>query len=513
MSRAAKARELLLWCAPALVLGFMLRALMSSAMPFAYVQYDSHRLLFGAAEWLSPAHKAVLGDNVPFLLPALCRLAHYGPLAAMTKIQLAQHALGFIQIGLAGLLVRWWLPRWKWWIIPATLIFAVHPSFLWFEHTVMLETIYAFAAVLLAVAGAWLLRRPSLVAAASVCAAMALAAFTRPEGKLFIAFGALALIVAFWKSWRRLAAAVVMFAVTLVLIQRGTVPGEGGVMLYSSVLHLSADTPRAHPAAAPYIAALREEAIAAASRGPAFVSRKQRKALFDALAKYLADHPEAARDGAPARRVHRVAFSLAIETSLRSPFTLPTLAIHKFRESAGDLVSGSLNEVWLHERQFERLRTGWTFIRPVTPSLYGQRFTDVEEFLAFVKTAFPPERVRWFESLHKQWRKLYGWHMPDTRFASHKLPGLPWFYLLPLASMIAAVAWPLPSRRFHVCWVLTLAGVWFIVMLTANEYPRFRMGFEPFIFLYPFVAFDGAVALVLRVRQRFSARTADRSAS
>lgn len=513
MSRAAKARELLLWCAPALVFGFVLRALLSTAMPFAYVQYDSHRLLFGAVDWLSPAHKAVFGDNVPFLFPWLCRLAQSGPIPAMTAIQLVQHALGLVQVALAGVLVRCWVPRWKWWIVPATLVFAAHPSFLWFEHTVMLETLYAFATVLLAVAGTWLLRRPSLAAAASVCAAMALAAFTRPEGKLFVAFGVLALVVAFWKSWRRLAIAAAMLAITLFGIKLGTVPGEGGVMLYSSVLHLSVEKSRAHPDAAPYVAELRAEAIAESSRGPAFVSRKQRKALFDALAKYLAEHPDATDAGAAARRVHRVAFALALETIARAPFALPTLAVHKFRESADDLVSGSFNEVWLHERQFERLRTGWFYIKQAGPQLYGQRFGSEQEMLDYAKSAFPPKRVRWFESLHKQWRRLYAWQMPDTRFASRKLAGLPWFYLLPLAGMIAAIMWPLPSRRFHVCWVLALAGVWFIVMLTANEYPRFRMGFEPFIFLYPFVAFDAAVALALRVRQRLSARTADPSAS
>lgn len=502
MSRSARVRELLLWCVPALALGLVLRAMMSAAMPFAYVQHDSYRLLLSGAEWLVPGAEESLGENVPFLVPALYRFARSGPLPALMSIQLAQHALGLIQIVLAGVLVRCWLPRWKWWIIPATLVIAAHPSFLWYEHTVMLEAAYVFAVMLLAVAGTWLLRRPSLGAAASLCAAVVLIAFTRPEGKLFAAFGALALVVAFWKDWRRLAAGAAMFGGAVFAITSGTVPGESGLLLYSSVLHLSPQTPRKHPGVAPYVATLRGEAIDAAKRGPAFVSRPQRQALNDALMKFVAGHPGAGRGDSDVKRMNSVAKALAFEACMRAPLALPGLAMDKFRESAGDLANGKLTESWLHERQLSRLRSGWRYIEQIDVALYGRDFSDADAMQAFVKEAFPPDRVRWFGWLHDEWRDLYDLHFPDSRFGGEKLPGLPLFYLLPLAGMIAAVAWPLVSRRFHVCWVPMIAGLWFVIMLTANERSRFRMGFEPFIFLYPFVAFDCAASLALRARKR-----------
>ncbi len=494
--------SLLLWCAPALALGLALRVLMASAMPFAYVQHDSYRLLVGGAEWLRPEAQEAFGDNVPFLVPALFRLAQAGPLPALTTIQLGQHALGLIQIVLAGALVRFWLPRWKWWIIPATLVFAAHPSFLWFEHTVMLETAYVFAVVVLAVAGTWLLRQPSLAAAMGTCVAVALVAFTRPEGKLFVAFGALALVAAFWKSWRQLARAAAIFSATLALIAWGTVPGESGLLLYSSVLHLSPEVPRCHPGVGPYVAALCAEAIEAARREPAFVSRRQREALTDALKNFVAKHPGASRGADSAQGINRVATSLAFETCLRAPLSLLPLAMQKFRDSADDLANGKFTESWLHERQQSRLRSGWHFIQPIDVQLYGRQFADVEELLSFVKDAYPPKRLRWFGWLHEEWRDLYELRLPDTKYPAREVHGLPLFYLLPLAGMIAAIAWPMPARRFHVCWVLMLVGLWFIVMLTANERARFRMGFEPFIFLYPFVAFDAAIALVQRVQRR-----------
>lgn len=506
MNDRARLRELMLWCLPGLVLGFVLRALLASAMPFAYVQHDSYRLLVGGAEWVMSLDQDVFGDNVPFLVPALYRLAQSAPIPALTTIQLGQHALGLIQIVLAGALVRFWLPRWKWWIVPVTLVFAVHPSFLWYEHTVMLEAVYVFAIMLVAVTGTWLLRRPSLAATACACGAVALVAFTRPEGKLFVAFGALALVVAFWKDWRRLGLGVAMFGATLVLIKMGTVPGESGLLLYSSVLHLSPETPQSHPSLAPAVSAMRGAAIEAARQGPAFVSRSQREALTEVMMKFVAEHPGEGGADAPTKRMNRIALSVAIETCLRSPFALPMLAINKFRDSADDLANGKFTESWLHERQLSRLRSGWRFIDPIADRLYGRRFGDVEEFVAFAKAAFPPERVRWFVSLHEEWGGLYHKRMPDTRYPARELRGLPLFYLVSIAGMLIAVIRSSPARRFHLCWVAMLVGLWFVVMLTANERARFRMGFEPFIFLYAFVACDGAVALAEGAWRRASKR-------
>jgi len=490
MTWGARLRELLLWCLPGLVVGLVLRVLLIKAIPFAYVQHDSFRLLAGGAEWLLPMDRIAFGDNVPCLVPALFRLAQHGPLPALKTIAIAQHALGLIQIVLVGLLVRFWLPRWKWWIVPATLVFAAHPSFLWYEHAVMLEAVYVFAIVVLAVAGTWLLRRPSLGAAVGLCAALVLVAFTRPEGKLFIAFGGLALIVAFWKSWRPLAAAAAMFAATLGIIAWGTVAGESGLLLYSSVLHLSPETPRSHPGVAPYVAELRRTAIEEAVKAPAFVSRPQRVALSDALMKFVAAHPDAGRGAKPADRMNHIAKSLAMEICLSKPLSLPALAMLKFRDSADDLANGRFSKSWLHERQIDRIRSGWRFIQPIDVQLYGRGFAHVDELSKYVRESCHPERVEWFGELHEEWRDLYELRMDDTDFAESEVHGLPWFYFLPISGMLIGMLWLTPARRFHVCWATVLAGIWFIVMLTANERARFRMGFEPFIFLYPFVTFD-----------------------
>lgn len=507
MSRGAAAKQLLLWCLPALALGFVLRALLAAAMPFAYMQHDSYRLLLSGAEWLTPGTAEMYGENVPFLVPALFRLARFGPLPALVTIELAQHALGLLQIVLAGALVRGWMPeRWKWWIVPATLVFAVHPSLLWFEHTVMLEAVYVFAIVALAAAGTWVVRQPSLISASALCAGVLLVAFTRPEGKLFAVFGAAVLTAAFWKKWRGLAMAAAMFIATLGFLALGTVAGESGLLLYSSVLHLSPEQSRKFPEAAPYVATLRRDAVEAAKRGPAFVSRPQRIALEAALLKFVSEHPDAGSGATNAMRLNSVAKSLGYEACLRAPGALLALALDKFRVTAGQLAHGEFSRSWLHERQIEKLRSGWRFLAPIDVPLYGRDFPDADALAAFVEKNFRAERVRWFGWLHDQWRDLYDRHLRDTRYAGGKLPGLPLFYVLPLAGALIAMVRASAARRFHLCWVLVLGALWFVVMLTANERSRFRMGFEPMIFLYPFIAFDAIAAPVRAWLERKRAR-------
>lgn len=498
MSRAAKLRQLLLWCLPALLAGLVLRILLATAMPYAYVQHDSIRLLVAGASWLPPDDVDVMSNNVPFLVPALFKAAQHGPIPALITIELLQHVLGLVQIFLVGFLVRCWFERWKWWIIPATLIAAIHPSYLWFEHTVMLETIYVFATVCVAVAGTWLLRHPSLPAAAALCGATFFVAITRPEGKLFVAFATVGVVVAFWREWKRLAGALGMAGGTAAVIALTVVPGESGLLLYSSVIHLTPEVSGRYPEAAPYVAPFRVEAIEAATKGPAFVSRAQREALSERLTKFIADHPGAGHGSTPAERMNCVAKAMAIEACLRAPGALLPLSIAKFRATADEVASGKFTESWLQDRQIDRLRNSLHYLGPAVEPLYGRRFADLSEAAAFVKVEYPAQKVAWFCSLHDGWSSLYSRRLPSTRYPAGSLPGLPKFYFLPVLGMIAVVVRTNPARSFHACWLPMLAGLWFVVMLSANERPRFRMVFEPFLFLYPFAALDAGAALAAR---------------
>lgn len=490
-------RVVLLLCLPALAVGALLRALLVWALPYAYVQHDSFKLLFGdAAFWASDPGVAA---NTTFLVPWLCDLAPHSGLPGLVAIELGQHLLGLGTILAIGGLIRLTFHAWRWFIVPGTLLMAVHPALLWYEHTVMTETVYLFAVVLLALAGAVHARARTWASCLGLCAALYLTAVARPEGWLFLGFGGLLLLLTAERAkWPRAAGFLALFAVTAVAARASSATHESGLLLYSSVLHLSPEAPRSVPAAAPYVRALREEALASARVRPAFVSREQRRALAAALEQFVAEHPQP-NGGTATEQTDRAARRLALETCRREWWRLPALAMDKFRTSACDLPSGEFSATWLGERQWRRLRNGWEYIRRHDVELYGQSFATPEEFGAFLQAKYPPAKVAWFDPWTDAWKQFYQPRLPSTKYPGLKLDGLPYLFLLALAGMAATALVAGPARPFHLSWSAMLLGLWFVVMVTANERARFRFVFEPFVFLYVLALADTALA---RLRAR-----------
>jgi uncharacterized membrane protein YjjP (DUF1212 family) len=62
--------------------------------------------------------------------------------------------------------------------------------------------------------------------------------------------------------------------------------------------------------------------------------------------------------------------------------------------------------------------------------------------------------------------------------------GLPFYFLLAAAGLVAVVLRRGTLQPFHIAWGLGLIGFFFVVVLTANVRPRFRFVFEPFWFVY-----------------------------
>ncbi len=487
-------RGVLRLCLPALAVGAILRGLLAWALPFAYVQHDSFKLLFGDGPFWET--EPGVASNTTFLVPWLYDLAPRCGLPGLIAIELGQHLLGLGMIVATGALIRLTFHAWRWFIVPGTLVIAVHPALLWYEHTVMAETVYVCAVVLLALAGAVHARFRGWASCAGLCAALYLTAVARPEGWLFLGFGGLLLLLTVEREkWRRTCGFFALFAVTAVAARSTSATHESGLLLYSSVLHFSPERSHSVPEAAPYVRALRQEAIAAAQVGPAFVSRDQRRALTAALEDFVTAHPQP-KGGTVMEQVDRVARRLALETCRREWWRLPALAMDKFRTSACDLPSGEFSATWLGERQWRRLRNGWEYIRRHDSDLYGQRFATTEEFGEFIQAKYPPSKVAWFDPWSDAWKEFYQPRLPSTKYPSLKLDGLPYLFLLALAGMFAAGLTPGPARPFHLSWSAMLLGLWLVIMVTANERARFRFVFEPFVFLYVLALVDVLLAVL-----------------
>ena len=496
VTNAPEWHRVLVWCLPALAIGLVLRVLLAWGLPFAYMQHDSFKLLFGDAGFWE--EDPGLASNTTFLVPWLDDLAARSGLPGLVAIELGQHLLGLAAIFAIGGLVWLTFHQGRWFIVPGTLIAAAHPALLWYEHTVMAEPVYLFSVIMLAFAGAVFVRFRNWPGCIALCAALYLTAIARPEGWMFLGFGGLVIVLtADFSKWRRTIGFVALFAATAVAARVSSATHESGLLLYSSILHLSPETSRRVPETAPFVRELRADAIAAARIGPAFVSREQRRSLAASFEKFVGEHPQPG-GGSATEQADRVARTLALETCLHAWWRLPALALQKFRASASEPPAGEFSEAWLIERQWRRLRNGWEWMSRNAHQLYGRPFATLEEYGEFIRSNYRASQVRWFESWSGVWNSIYEPKLRATRFPNHKLEGLPFIYLLALAGMIATLAAG-RLRSFHLAWITMLLGLWFVIMVTANERARFRLVFEPFIFLYLLALAD---VVLMAVRRR-----------
>src|SRR5438067_8270727 len=249
--------ELLRWCAPALLLAFAVRALLTIQMPYGYMQFDTADFLVTAQRFMMHGDTVIHGKKT-FLVPILYTLPFVLHIPALIVIPLAQHFLGLLGVLMIGALVRLWFVSWKWLIIPATLLIALNPVLLWFEHALMAESVYLFWIVAVALAGTLFTWRKSDGVFVFLLIALFFTAASRPEGKLFFAFGFLLLPLVGWSNRKRLLqrmAWLTGLALITFPICRNT---QAGQLLYATVLPLAPDESKVEPGISEWIRPLRD---------------------------------------------------------------------------------------------------------------------------------------------------------------------------------------------------------------------------------------------------------------
>ncbi len=503
LAKDATFRQVLVYCIPALAVGIALRIALTAQMPWGYVQYDSAEYLETPYHLLKNWSFFVDGKR-GFLVPLLFTIPFLLHIPALIAIPLGQHLLGLAAIVMSGVLTRLWFRRWRWFIIPVTLYVAANPSMLWYEQTIMGESEFLFALIFLAMAGTLWARRPSrgrfiLLLCALVCAAGA-----RPEGRLFFAFGLLLAALVLWGQWRRLAkCAGAMVAVALagaLIVRQSTAPQ----LLYASLIQLAPDHSRLVPGIDPYIVPLRDE-VRAQSGGDPLQLVKVSKEIRDDIDPYL--WARAANNHDYYKLLNRTLRNLCLDAILAHPGEAIGIPIQKFRtavdswsayEFTGHALQESQMDAWLAEKDksmFVYLEKG----------LIG-RTLDEAGLRGFVQSNYRPERVAWLGKLQAGWNDaLIWWRTADTPsrhvrwvhdFAGgvpgglDVMPGLPWFYVLALVGMLAAMIRPHPMRRVHLAWAPVMLGVWYAATFVGVTNARYRFAYEPFCFIYLLLLVD-----------------------
>ena len=473
-------REVLLWSLPALLLGLVLRVMLTSSLPYGYMQYDSADYLVTAQRFFSN-WDLVIHNKKTFLTPILFTLVFLIKIVpALIIIPLIQHLFGLAMTLLSAVLVRLWFTRWKWFIIPVTMLTTANPAILWYEHALLAEFQYLFLVVLLACIGTAFVLCRTKGLFAFMLATLVFTAGSRPEGKLYFSVAFLLVGLVYWGNWKEWATKLAILSLVTIGTFAITKTGQAGVLLYATVLPLAPDSPKSAPDFGPLVNPLRDQYLKEDVTVRTELTTGE-KAVSDLAQQYL---KEKGIKGDAAAFCQK----LAIEACLNKPFYLPMIAWNKFLMTMKHGSSAEFDEKRLFEKQlFAYVRRPWMF--ELTRGLTGKDLKTEAEVDSWLHAHCSVPG--WFDPLQDAWDQLTIKHgLPDRKYAAIQFPGLPYFFLLAMTGMVAAILRPGPLRIFHIAWVISLSGVWFVVMLTGVVNCRYRFVFEPFCVIYALLLID-----------------------
>jgi hypothetical protein len=243
-SPRAHFRELLVWCLLALVLGAWLRCeLLNGWRAGLYFGPDSGSYWEAAFRFTQGGGFDVSGKR-PWLYPVIVWLAGHGPISPAFSVALLQHACSWLSILALGALIRSVVPGWKWFIIPATVLYAGQPEILYWGHVLIADSLFISLTLVIALVVTLYWQRPAWRWLALVIVLLFLAMALRPVGRaLWLTCIPIALLAPqlVWRS-RLLHAAA--FAVLFFPASKLTSVNQGEDLLFVSTLPLMRlDTP------------------------------------------------------------------------------------------------------------------------------------------------------------------------------------------------------------------------------------------------------------------------------
>jgi hypothetical protein len=241
---SARNRELLLWCLPALLIGAWLRVeLLNGWRGGLYFGPDSGSYWETAFRFAQGGDFDV-GGKRPWLYPAIIWLASHGPVSPAFSVALVQQLAAWLSILALGALVRLIVPWWKWFIIPATTLYAGQPEILYWGHVLIADSLFISTTLAVALAATIYWLKPSWRWLATTIALVFIAMALRPVGRaLWLPLIPLALLVPN-VAWRPKLIHAAALALLYFPASKATRVSQGEDLLFVSTLPLMRlDTP------------------------------------------------------------------------------------------------------------------------------------------------------------------------------------------------------------------------------------------------------------------------------
>jgi len=513
-SSSLRLRELLLWCAPALLAGAILRLFIEMRMPYGYVQYDTADFLLTPFRLLAD-HHYVIDSKKAFFTPSFFAIPFFLHIPALLFIPIAQHLMGLIEVVFAGALIRLWLPLWRWIIVPATILIAVSPWQLWYEHTLMGEANYVFFLFLTALLGTHWARRPTWLSFAGFALALFCICGTRAEGKIMLLFGFALVPLVLWPRWRAMLAGVACLLAVYVVASRGGGGSHAFSLLYATLFQLTPDDIRSEPDTAPYLLPLRDKVVREGENTPTDLVAVA-KQISEVLVKYL--HEQRGAGKKVKEQVSVIERNLSVEILKRRPVEVLMMPLVKFRAACDGWPSGAdFGPHALLEKQPQAIRRLGKMVDVLGVGMTG-RPVDQAGMLQFSHDHYDPARMRWFTEYEQAWSLgSIAVRLPDRPAAQPRwahdfismipnpekvIPGIPAYFLAAFAGMLAAMFIPGPLRWVQTAWILAMLFTWYAATMVGVTNARFRFAYDPVCYIYAVAAVVWAIGGICRLAHR-----------
>jgi hypothetical protein len=517
--KSPKVREFLWWCLPALAVGFALRTALMISMPQAYIQYDTADFLVTPYRLLTK-HAFYIHSKRSFLTPLLFSIPFLLHLPALIFIAVMQHVMGLAAVVTVGALVRLWFARWRWFILPVTLLFAACPWPIWYEHALLGEAQFLDTLLLCALAATVFARWPGRWSFAFYAASVVAVLGTRLEGKFFFGVGLILVVFAFWRQWQRMAIYLAIGLLLPLLAARFGGKRDPADLLYASLILLTPDHLQSAPGYESALLPLRDRVRAEYGKYPGDTV-KIAKLAGGAIEGHLMAQGMSKEQAQP--KSDEIFKSICLEILREHPWQVMILPFQKFRLAVDGWTSYDFNAHYLGARQLQAVaRMDW-MSKTLGRGLTGEAVQNHAQMKEFILTHYQARRVEWFREYQGAWNR----GLVHFRTADHPaekprwvhdffggvhggrktIPGVPFFYFFALAGMLAAV---LRWRRlgpFHLAWCSVMLFTWYAATLVAVTNARFRFAYEPFCYIYAFLLFDVLLDVFLTFKARRQLRS------
>jgi hypothetical protein len=499
LSRHPLARDAMLWAIPALVFGAALRLILLYYSPYAYWGSDS-RSYFGFTNGVLTDFYFSLNEKRRYLYPIFLLPVTLLPGSALKALAWIQAGLGLATVVAFSYFVRRVFAGWKGLIVPLTLLYAGLPSFIWYEHELIADTIY-FDCVIWSMAGwaAWVSQRDMGRARRLwwvFFVPFAIMVLTKPSVKFFWPGLAIALVIVLawrvlrWKEWAAIGA----------LFLAGLTVGDddqSAWLLYTTTFPLTqVDTPK-H---AEYKAQIRD-----------WVLKKRERIVFyqdedDEVHDFLRE-PEK-QDGRALWRdlakkdnhgLDRLYHDLAFEGILAHPLLFLQIGLQRLAGSANlnDFVADRFDSTYFADRfvdQLNRKRNPESMVKLAFSLPRGKPLPTAEEFHGWLAPHPDSSAARWLQTYVRTYQNLGVLVLrPDEK--AEKPGGYRITFLglwLGLGMVLALIP---PYLRTMGVWVVLIGGAMVATYLVGIEHTRYFAPAWPIILLALAVVLDWPVRL------------------